>query len=531
MSELTNVFTNIANAIRTKNGSSDTYTPSEMAQAIEDIPLPEDAYYLKTVSGNPISIDDGEEFNAESVKLTLLPKQDLHGYDKPWAGGAGKNKWDGTFNTLIPIEIVSGTTVCLQAVLNDTSGYIALRTYDSNQTFLQSMTTVNISGNINYGALTLTSDAAYIRVEKASGTTATDGMLSIGNTQPTAYEPYSNICPIEGYEEASATRTGKNLFNGTNILSAYISSDKLVESLNTKSVYIPCFPNTTYTISKTAGQRFAIATTYEMPNINVPIHNYIGDNTASSITITTDSYSKYLVAFVYNANFDSGTAQEMIDSVQIEFGNQSTPYEPYDEATATAEFEETIYGAEGDIVTGEWGKTWQKVDMGSLFWTRNTYSGITYFLSSSISSYAKGTSFSYLCEIYKAIANGGVTSLTEDKSFFIYTNGNIYVRDDSYTDPTDFKTAMSGVELAYELATPEPFQTAPAPLTLRKGDNVVTTDANSLELKYWSKTKTVTPPNTLLMGALRSVQNEENELSEVEDEEIDESNDKEIEER
>ncbi len=32
------VFTEIADAIRTKNGSSDTYTPLEMPQAIEDIP-------------------------------------------------------------------------------------------------------------------------------------------------------------------------------------------------------------------------------------------------------------------------------------------------------------------------------------------------------------------------------------------------------------------------------------------------------------------------------------------------------------
>lgn len=38
MSELTNVFTNIATAIRTKNGSEETYTPSQMATAIENLP-------------------------------------------------------------------------------------------------------------------------------------------------------------------------------------------------------------------------------------------------------------------------------------------------------------------------------------------------------------------------------------------------------------------------------------------------------------------------------------------------------------
>lgn len=35
---LSSIFSDIADAIRTKNGSSDTYLPSEMAQAIEDIP-------------------------------------------------------------------------------------------------------------------------------------------------------------------------------------------------------------------------------------------------------------------------------------------------------------------------------------------------------------------------------------------------------------------------------------------------------------------------------------------------------------
>ncbi len=38
MSALTDIFDAIADAIRAKNGSSDTYTPAEMAQAIEDIP-------------------------------------------------------------------------------------------------------------------------------------------------------------------------------------------------------------------------------------------------------------------------------------------------------------------------------------------------------------------------------------------------------------------------------------------------------------------------------------------------------------
>lgn len=38
MSQLTDIFGDIADAIRGKNGSSDTYTPAQMAGAIDDIP-------------------------------------------------------------------------------------------------------------------------------------------------------------------------------------------------------------------------------------------------------------------------------------------------------------------------------------------------------------------------------------------------------------------------------------------------------------------------------------------------------------
>ena len=46
----------------------------------------------KTATGNPITLTDASESYAEELDVTLEPIQDLHGYDKPWVGGAGKNK-------------------------------------------------------------------------------------------------------------------------------------------------------------------------------------------------------------------------------------------------------------------------------------------------------------------------------------------------------------------------------------------------------------------------------------------------------
>jgi hypothetical protein len=46
----------------------------------------------KTASGNPVVISDCAGGKARSLITEINAIQDLHGYDKPWVGGAGKNK-------------------------------------------------------------------------------------------------------------------------------------------------------------------------------------------------------------------------------------------------------------------------------------------------------------------------------------------------------------------------------------------------------------------------------------------------------
>ena len=43
-----------------------------------------------STDGSPFGIPDYGM--TESIQMYFKPTQDLHGYDKPWAGGAGKNK-------------------------------------------------------------------------------------------------------------------------------------------------------------------------------------------------------------------------------------------------------------------------------------------------------------------------------------------------------------------------------------------------------------------------------------------------------
>lgn len=124
----------------------------------------------------------------------------------------------------------------------------------------------------------------------------------------------------------------RNLFdkNNPNEVDGYIDISAFKTSnTNAKTVYIPIVGGATYTVSKTAGVRFQVATSETIPSNNAPLTNRQANNTASSITITASANDKYLWAWVFLDGTDSGTLSDMLDSVQIEEGGTTTTYQPY----------------------------------------------------------------------------------------------------------------------------------------------------------------------------------------------------------
>ena len=98
------------------------------------------------------------------------------------------------------------------------------------------------------------------------------------------------------------------------------------------------------------------------------------------------------------------------------------------------------------------------VDLGTLAWVYNASDGQRFVVSLSDAAGIQGNP-NLLCAKYvtKTAYN------TNDKSLYISSGKNLSVWDSSYTDAATFKTAMSGVYLVYELATPttesaEPYQ-------------------------------------------------------------------------
>lgn len=199
-------------------------------------------------------------------------------------------------------------------------------------------------------------------------------MLESGSSA-TSFEPYTNgpapnpdypqavqtvtgenvvkISDGQGNEQSYEVNLGKNLFDKDNAstIGAYITfgtSTIVTDGANT-SIYIPCQPNTTYTISKTADNVFRAGTTSVVPANGAAVKNMTDNASGTKITLTSASDAKYLVVFIRN-NSSSHTAAELMASLQIELGSQATSYAAYFtpiELCKIGDYQDSIYKSGG----------------------------------------------------------------------------------------------------------------------------------------------------------------------------------------
>jgi hypothetical protein len=168
----------------------------------------------KTASGNPVVITDCAGGKARSLITEINAIQDLHGYDKPWVGGAGKNKFDGVYPDISsstvqyrPIYVGNGTyTISTDCPKNSAEG--------ANIFFLagnaQAGASTQGNGVWNGRTITVTTDDGYVTVAYRSegnvDPTNYNTQIESGS-QATSFAPYSNICPISGRTAAVITRS------------------------------------------------------------------------------------------------------------------------------------------------------------------------------------------------------------------------------------------------------------------------------------------------------------------------------------
>ena len=129
----------------------------------------------------------------------------------------------------------------------------------------------------------------------------------------------------------------KNLFNKTiNILDNMTINNntmKIVADNTCKLSYLPCKPNTTYTISRSSpmSDRFWISTSENIPKIGETLLslNMVSNSTTTAITMTTPANAHYMIIRCIKNQVDNYI--DYVATIQVEYGNQATTYTSYQE--------------------------------------------------------------------------------------------------------------------------------------------------------------------------------------------------------
>ena len=199
-----------------------------VAQTAEP-PEPVEPNY-STVTGDPAVFNARYSYPIKDLSVAIQGTQELNGYDKPWVGGAGKNKfnisdlWNNgtTVNTgngeqcrYVAVPLANGTYTISTDVISNTNPNIA--SVFANATYVNPPTS-SANGVFNNASktITVTNNQCYVYIRVASNTYLYFDeesfsqyyiQVEAGSTA-TAYEPYANICPITSYTSVTITQSG-----------------------------------------------------------------------------------------------------------------------------------------------------------------------------------------------------------------------------------------------------------------------------------------------------------------------------------
>ena len=316
---------------------------------------------VESYNGDIVTFQAEEEVPLLDLDVDITAQQDLHGYDHPWAGGAGKNLFDSSQ----PYNYSAKTVVFGGMAQYNFNTYLAAGTYtisvDGVTAYcyarLQGTTqNITIKGkSVASQSFTLTESGLYAiwlynNTDSISASDVNYVQIEVGST-PTSYEPYSNICPISGWSEANVTRCGKNLVD--------VDPFTLIMGTNrTKGIDINPIPVGTYTVSVNVTNNTATKTTTlsirDMHSLNfVEVGKIsISAGVTGIFTKTFTATVPFAYIYVYESSSETNGAEVTIEDFQIELGSTPTAYEPYDGDTYTIDLDGTRYGGSLDVLTG-----------------------------------------------------------------------------------------------------------------------------------------------------------------------------------
>ena len=473
-----------------------------------------------TASGSIASFSDGSDgIPVRDLSVNVEPKQDLHGYSNPWPGGGGKNVLDpnikftaGTYNGLTltttdgySIKVtgtasstgsISTNSITLaQAVILPAgtykSKYGTLSLYTANGTWLRNQ----------YSSSSFTVDQPFyvqrVYIEVVSGRAYNENTfiaIEKGTEDPSSWTPYSNICPITGWENVKVTRAGKNLIESVYVGVIDNTTGQPELASNGITDFIRVKASATYSLSTiTASQAIRF---FEYDKNKNFLRTATSLASASGVvTYSTASDTEYLRL--------KGSSSVLVPggNYQLELGSTATDYEPYTAAEVTIPLGSTVYGGTLDVSTGV--LTVEKVKhVASLSDSTGLYQAGTNANRVGIQlPDSPLTAISERLNIISNIAKASTAVLSSATQAVgdccMYSGGSDTFSTAVFGVPKTASSAANalawlvdqGCEFVYELATPTIALLTAQQVTTLLGQNNIFADAGNVDVTYVADTK------------------------------------------
>lgn len=471
----------------------------------------------KSASGSIITLSDACAMSVSECVVDIDAVQDLHGYDKPWVGGAGKNKLetiladiktvntDGTWsdnaytlnNITFTVEVdgdenvvgikVNGTasqeTTFNVGLTPDTGTFAMNGCPDGGSVSTYSLYAKNLYVH-DYGTganITTSGTQVTVAIVIRNGYTANNLIFypMVRASGDATFAPYTNICPISGFDAVNLQRNGVNqwdeetqqgYYNGTT--GAYTSANNQLCSKNPIEVN----PNTTYyfklgSLGSVGGVLF-----YDENN------TFISSVQAGANTFVTPNNCKYITL-----NFSGTYGTTYNHDISINYPSTDTQYHAYAGKTYTIQLGDTVYGGTLDVGKGLLTVT-HEIENGG-FTQINQNNGYKAYKRENM-NYAK-EQFG-ICNMISEYGSFSSGNMNKNIIQLPVSNQNCFVAlDENYN--------IDEVYFTYELATPYTIQLTPQQIKLLENNNTLYANSGDIAIKY--------QPNNAVGKAIAQVDN------------------------
>lgn len=371
-------------------------------------------------------------------------------------------------------------------VINSTGTIASNASYDVHCAYVKAGQTYIVSNNGS--ALTGLSYGYYDR-EPVVNLSALTGRLAAPNGVITAtMDAYIAIVALAGSSkvqiELGSTATTYEAYNGTQYLvniginqwdeewenGAYDldTGAKTAGTAVRNKNNIPCLPSTNYFFQAPSGVS-ATVFYYKADG------TYIGRNSSinGAFTSRAEAYSMNFYLLSYGSTYNN--------NISINYPSRFTEYYPYTSRQ--------VYGGELDVTTGVLTSRYAFKDLGTATWQRA--SNGNFFAEDAAPGRVFANCLAYCSNYARFRDTGGAAETILNGTFCFQSNQSVLprviIRDDAYTDAATFKTAMAGVQLVYQLASPLTIQLTPTEVQTLTGINNLWADSGAVNVSYWTE--------------------------------------------